>query len=184
MLFRSQKNRHEKDKQLLQHSSKYREKVGASVYNPLGRASDDERKKAMKEVMSDPREAAYFNDSLQEERIANTIKLRNLIEKNKVAYQYRELIKEAWPNHNTPSSISESRLIDISGRLYPSLKFDQILNELMQHRVFLTDWDAQNNERAYFLYLDRIYHPTERDEKGHRILIHNLTYQAVPKEIF
>jgi len=184
ILLTRQKNREQKDQQLLRHSEEYRKKVGASLHNPKGWASDDERKIAMKEVLSDPRETAYINDSQQEEHIENTIKLRKLIEKNKVAYQYRELIQEARPHRSMPSSIAESTLIDISSRLYPSVTFDQILTELMKHRIFIPDYDAPQGERAYFLNLDRIYHPTERDEKGHRILIHNLTYLAVPKELF
>jgi hypothetical protein len=180
-----QKNREERHKHLIKHSEKYRTKVGSTIYREQGTADEKERVRAYKEIKKDPREIALINDSVKSEYISDAIKLQKIINRNEVAYKYKLIIKEMVPNRNSPFTVSITQLQSMAKRTYPSIPFQEIISELELAEVISPrKIDFNTKLESYTLRVDRIYHPKDRDQKGRRILIHNLTIFEYPKELF
>lgn len=180
-----QKNREEKHQYLLKHSEKYRTKVGSTLYRVQGTADEKERLRALKEIKKDPREVALIQDSVKAEYISDAIKLQRMIDRNEVAYKYKSLIQEMVPNRSSSFTVSEKQVQSITNRIYPNLSFQDIMTELEAVDVISPPKiDFSTKQVSYTLRVDRIYHPKDRDQKGRRILIHNLTVFEHPKELF
>lgn len=180
----SQSSKRDKHELYLKHSQKYHDKnkydddLRDEVYKKGGGKNF---KKAIKEIESDPREMAYIKDSIKEDELKRVKKMMKFMHANEVAFSHLELIKKIWPSSRDYRNIPESVIIGYIKELYPKVQDpNSVLKELTEAGV-LAKWFE---EKEYGFIIDRVYHPTDRDEKGYRILLLNRTVFVRPQETF
>lgn len=179
-----QSSKRDKHELYLKHSQKYHDKykydedLREEVYKKGGGKN---YKKAIKEIEKDQREMAYIKDSIKEEDLKRAEKTMKLKHANELAYRYLDLIRKIWPTRGDHKHIPKELIINSIKELYPKVQDPEAVLEELTEGGVLAEWF---NEKEYGILLDRVYHPTERDEKGYRILILNRTVFVRPQETF
>ena len=177
-------SRREKHEQYLKYSQKYKDRhqydqtLREEVYRKGGGKNF---KKAIAEIEKDPREMAYIKDSIKEEELKRVEKIMKLKKVNEVAFTYIELLKIIWPKRGDSKDIPEEEIIRYIKELYPKVRDPYLVLEELTEGGVLGEWF---NEKKYGFCIDRVYHPSERDENGFRILLLNNTVFARPHETF
>lgn len=179
-----QSSKRDKHELYYKHSQKYHDKFKGDIhlreeYYKKGGGKDF--KKVIKAIESDPREMAYIKDNIKDEELKRAKKMMKLKQANDVAYQYLALMKKVWPAPRDYRHIPEPVIIEHIKELYPKVQDpNSVLKELIEAGVLAKWFD----DKGYGFIIDRVYHPTDRDEKGYRILFLNNTVFARPQETF
>jgi hypothetical protein len=178
-------NKKEKHDKYYRHSEKYHQQYRTEfpVYGS-DKGGDTKKviKKLIKQVESDPQEMAYINDSIKEETLDQAQKQIKLIEKNKLAYYYVEMIKSLWPDKAARFKrySKEEIIFTITNRNYKRDP-EEIFSDLVESQILLGPLLKASN---YGLGIEAIFHPSERDKTGRRIVMLNLTNFSQPNELF
>lgn len=140
-------------------------------------------KKSLKKIKSDLQEKAYINDCINDERLKSAQKQMKLIEKNKIAFLYIDVIKTLWPDRASHSiKFTKEEIIHTIKKLYKDNQNpEETFSDLIKSQILLGPLFGKND---YGLGIDAIFHPDERDKSGRRIVLLNHTIWSQPQETF